>query len=88
MKKFISTILLTLAFYMHSTVLIEDIRIDGLQRVSLGSVLDTVPVTIGDKINETDYQRIIRTLFSSKVEILSIIFIKVSQRASNFNFAL
>ena len=65
MKKFISTILLTLVFHMHSSVLIEDIRIEGLQRVSLGSVLDTVPVTIGDQIDETDYQRIIRTLFST-----------------------
>ena len=65
MKKFISTILLTLVFHMHSSVLIEDIRIEGQQRVSLGSVLDTVPVTIGDQIDETDYQRIIRTLFST-----------------------
>ena len=54
MKKFISTILLTLTFYVNSSVLIEDIRIEGLQRVSLGSVLDTVPVTIGDRIDETD----------------------------------
>ena len=49
MKKFLSTILLTLTFYIHSSVLIEDIRIEGLQRVSLGSVLDTLPEKIGER---------------------------------------
>ncbi len=87
MKKFLSTILLTLTFYIHSSVLIEDIRIEGLQRVSLGSVLDTVPVTIGDRIDETDYQRIIRTLFSTgqfdDIQLRAegnILFIKVQER--------
>ena len=72
---------------MHSTVLIEDIRIEGLQRVSLGSVLDTVPVTIGDKIDETDYQRIIRTLFSTgqfdDIQLRAegnILYVKVQER--------
>ncbi len=87
MKKFISTILLTLTFYINSSVLIEDIRIEGLQRVSLGSVLDTVPVTIGDRIDETDYQRIIRTLFTTgqfnDIQLRAegnILYIKVQER--------
>ena len=87
MKKFISTILLTLTFYVNSSVLIEDIRIEGLQRVSLGSVLDTVPVTIGDRIDETDYQRIIRTLFTTgqfnDIQLRAegnILYIKVQER--------
>ena len=36
-----------------------------MQRVSLGSVLDTIPVTIGDRIDTRDYQRVIRTLFAT-----------------------
>ena len=87
MKKFISTILLILTFYVNSSVLIEDIRIEGLQRVSLGSVLDTVPVTIGDRIDETDYQRIIRTLFTTgqfnDIQLRAegnILYIKVQER--------
>ena len=87
MKKFISTILLTLTFYVNSSVLIDDIRIEGLQRVSLGSVLDTVPVTIGDRIDETDYQRIIRTLFTTgqfnDIQLRAegnILYIKVQER--------
>ena len=87
MKKFISAILLSFTFYLNSSVLIEDIRIEGLQRVSLGSVLDTVPVTIGDRINETDYQRIIRTLFTTgqfnDIQLRAegnILYIKVQER--------
>ena len=38
-------------------MLVDDIRIEGLQRVSLGSVLDTVPITIGDRIDKRDYQK-------------------------------
>ncbi len=87
MKKFLSAILLSFTFYVNSSVLIEDIRIEGLQRVSLGSVLDTVPVTIGDRINETDYQRIIRTLFTTgqfnDIQLRAegnILYIKVQER--------
>lgn len=87
MKKFISAILLSFTFYVNSSVLIEDIRIEGLQRVSLGSVLDTVPVTIGDRIDETDYQRIIRTLFTTgqfnDIQLRAegnILYIKVQER--------
>ena len=87
MKKFISAILLSFTFYLNSSVLIEDIRIEGLQRVSLGSVLDTVPVTIGDRIDETDYQRIIRTLFTTgqfnDIQLRAegnILYIKVQER--------
>ena len=65
MKKFLLSAVLFLALFARSEILVDDIRIEGLQRVSLGSVLDTVPVTIGDRIDETDYKRIIRTLFTT-----------------------
>ncbi|RCL42471.1 MAG: outer membrane protein assembly factor BamA [SAR86 cluster bacterium] len=68
-------------------MVVEDIRLVGLQRVSLGSVLDTIPVTIGDKVDETDYKRVIKTLFDTgqfdDVQISvegKIIFIKVQER--------
>ena len=60
MKKFFSLLFLYISL-LSSEILIEDIRIIGLQRVSLGSVLDTIPVTIGDRIDTRDYQRVIRT---------------------------
>ena len=48
---------------LGANVVVEDIRIIGLQ-VSLGSVLDTIPVTIGDRIT-SKLSEIIRTLFAT-----------------------
>jgi outer membrane protein insertion porin family len=72
---------------MSADMVVEDIRILGLQRVSLGSVLDTIPVTIGDRISSRDYQRVIRTLFATgqfdDVELSSegnVLYISVEER--------
>ena len=65
MKKLLATFFLIFSMTAASEMLVEDIRIEGLQRVSLGSVLDTVPITIGDRVDKRDYQRVIRTLFST-----------------------
>ena len=68
-------------------MLVDDIRIEGLQRVSLGSVLDTVPITIGDRIDKRDYQRVIKTLFATgqfdDIQLRAdgnILYIKVEER--------
>jgi len=80
-------ILFLSSFCFGAPIVVEDIRLVGLQRVSLGSVLDTIPVTIGDKVDETDYKRVIKTLFDTgqfdDVQISvegKIIFIKVQER--------
>ena len=72
---------------LGANIVVEDIRIIGLQRVSLGSVLDTIPVTIGDRITSKDYQRIIRTLFATgqfdDIELSSqenVLFVQVEER--------
>ena len=65
MKKILKILLLLTAFNATAEMLVDDIRIEGLQRVSLGSVLDTVPITIGDRIDKRDYQRVIKTLFAT-----------------------
>lgn len=77
----------TISALLSADMVVEDIRILGLQRVSLGSVLDTIPVTIGDRVSARDYQRVIRTLFSTgqfdDVKISSegnILFITVEER--------
>ena len=85
MNKLRFLILFLSSFFFGAPIVVEDIRLVGLQRVSLGSVLDTIPVTIGDKVDETDYKRVIKTLFDTgqfdDVQISvegKIIFIKVS----------
>ena len=87
MNKLRFIILFLSSFCFGAPVVVEDIRLVGLQRVSLGSVLDTIPVTIGDKVDETDYKRVIKTLFDTgqfdDVQISvegKIIFIKVQER--------
>ena len=65
MKIIFKTIVLLLALNASANILVDDIRIEGLQRVSLGSVLDTVPITIGDRIDNRDYKRVIKTLFAT-----------------------
>ena len=87
MNKLRFLILFLSSFCFGAPIVVEDIRLVGLQRVSLGSVLDTIPVTIGDKVDETDYKRVIKTLFDTgqfdDVQISvegKIIFIKVQER--------
>lgn len=42
---------------------INDIRVQGLQRVSAGTVFASLPVQVGETIEETDIQRMTRALF-------------------------
>ncbi len=44
---------------------VEDIRIDGLQRVSAGTVFAALPVQVGDQVDAGRVQEIIRGLFAS-----------------------
>lgn len=67
--------------------IIEDIRVEGLQRISAGTVFNYLPVKVGDELTENDVQGIIRSLFKSKyfndVQVASddgVLVIKVSER--------
>src|SRR5690625_1817405 len=42
---------------------ISDIRVEGLQRVSAGSVCSALPVRVGDTLRGDDIQRATRALF-------------------------
>jgi outer membrane protein insertion porin family len=44
---------------------ISDIRLEGLQRVSAGSVFSAFPVTVGDTLDEATLARAMRSLFST-----------------------
>ncbi len=44
---------------------VEDIRVQGLQRVSAGSVFSSFPVNIGDEVDSVTLGRAIRNLFST-----------------------
>ena len=59
-----------LAFISLSTsafdeFLITDIRIIGLQRVSIGSIFTAIPVSVGDKMNQAKVREISKALFAT-----------------------
>jgi len=87
LKRLLKILFLLSALNATAEMLVDDIRIEGLQRVSLGSVLDTVPITIGDRIDKRDYQRVIKTLFATgqfdDIQLRAdgnILYIKVEER--------
>jgi outer membrane protein insertion porin family len=67
MKRLLSglfLVLFSLSFTVHAAVFqVEDIRIEGLQRVSAGTVFASLPVSVGDLVDETGIQDATRSLF-------------------------
>ncbi|MDO3385785.1 outer membrane protein assembly factor BamA [Gilvimarinus sp. SDUM040013] len=45
------------------TFRVNDIRVEGLQRVSAGTVFSALPIRVGDTLSDVDIQRAIRDLF-------------------------
>lgn len=68
MKKILftlATLLLSGTAFAESFI-IKDIRVEGLQRISAGTVFNYLPVQVGDEMDETDAKSIIRSLYKSK----------------------
>lgn len=91
-RTFLSTLLLSsvasTAAYAQNFV-IEDIQIDGLQRISSGIVFGLLPVGIGDTVSDQVPAEIIRAITSSEyfedVEVAregNVLFISVLERPS------
>jgi outer membrane protein insertion porin family len=49
----------------NSEFVVQDIRVEGLQRVALGAALTYLPVTVGDKMNSFRISQLIRSMYSS-----------------------
>ena len=60
---------LSLALLMgvaHAEVFtISDIRLQGLQRVSAGTVFNLLPVNVGDRVDEVGIRQLMRLMFRS-----------------------
>ena len=52
--------------YTFDDFIVNDIRISGLQRVSTGSIFNTIPISVGDKIDERKIIDITKALFASE----------------------
>lgn len=66
MRFFCCLVLLLTSFAVHAQTpnfRISDIRVEGLQRVSAGTVFSALPVRVGDSVNQADIQNATRELF-------------------------
>lgn len=71
---------------------VEDIRVEGLQRVALGAALTYLPVQRGDTLNQFRVSQLIRSLYSSthfeRVEIYrddNVLVVRVAERPTISN---
>ena len=71
---------------------VEDIRVEGLQRVALGAALTYIPVQVGDQLNAFRTTQLIRSLYSSthfeNIQVLrdgSTLVIRVQERPTISN---
>jgi outer membrane protein insertion porin family len=76
----------------NSEFVVEDIRVEGLQRVALGAALTYIPVQKGDEVNSFRITQLIRSLYSSthfeNIQVLrdgNTLVIKVSERPTISN---
>ncbi|MDF7671355.1 outer membrane protein assembly factor BamA [Orbaceae bacterium ESL0721] len=59
-----TTIYSSYAFSANDFV-VKDIKFEGLQRVTVGAALLETPVQVGDYVNESDFGKIIKSLYAS-----------------------
>ncbi|MDH3309732.1 MAG: outer membrane protein assembly factor BamA [Gammaproteobacteria bacterium] len=69
MKRFIAALFLLIHFISVShameSFVIKDIRVEGLQRISAGTVFNYLPVKVGDTFTEKKSQDAVRVLFKT-----------------------
>jgi outer membrane protein insertion porin family len=64
--RWLSGLVLWCAAVAHAnTFTISDIRLQGLQRVSAGTVFNVLPVNVGDTVDELALRQLVRTLFQA-----------------------
>jgi len=58
-------VILVCSLQAHGFV-ISDVRVEGLQRISAGTVFGAIPFNVGDDVDEVDLRLIIRSLFKTE----------------------
>lgn len=61
----IASILYAAHAYAFEPFQVKDIRLEGLQRISIGTVFSYLPIKVGDKISETDTAQAIHALYKT-----------------------
>ena len=65
MRRCIKTLLLSALWLPLAAraFVVSDIRVEGLQRISAGTVFATLPINLGDDVDQQDLQAAVRALF-------------------------
>ena len=61
----IASILYASHAYAFEPFQVKDIRVEGLQRISIGAVFNYLPIKVGEKINESDTTQAIHALYKT-----------------------
>lgn len=62
---FVAPLLCIAPAYAFTSFTVKDIRLEGLQRISVGTVFNYLPIKVGDKISSDDTARAIRALYQT-----------------------
>ena len=62
---FLASLLLGVSAADAAAFVVRDIQVEGLQRISAGTVFNYLPVQVGSTVSEKDYPEIIRALFKT-----------------------
>ena len=61
----IASILYASHAYAFEPFQVKDIRVEGLQRISIGAVFNYLPIKVGEKISESDTTQAIHALYKT-----------------------
>ena len=64
LKIFVLCLVLPLSAFAQSDFVVRDMRVEGLQRISEGTVFNYLPINIGDRVDKIRVQEAIRTLYA------------------------
>ena len=68
MKKYLSFLLITVLFPLSliaDSLLVSDIKVEGLQRIDPGLVFNNIPFEINDPIDEIDFSKSISLIYKT-----------------------
>ena len=62
-----SAVLLIFAVVCHAaeSFIVDDIRVEGLERISPGAVFNYLPISVGDSVDDKRYRDAVRALFKT-----------------------
>ena len=68
--RFVLFLFLVINHSLADDFVVSDMRVEGLQRISEGTVFNYLPINIGDRIDEIRIQEAIRSLYRDRKSVV------------------